>query len=134
MQRIIRGQAVLVQFTEGEDLLAGLAETAAELGEYIITGGVGMLEAVELGYFDGNEYRRHTLAEPHELLTLSGNAVAEPLVHCHATLAGPDFTVCGGHLFAGRVKVTGEVSLTLLQGRRLRRTEPTDAGLRLLEL
>jgi len=134
MQRIIRGQAVLLQFAEGEDLLAGLAETAAELGEYVITGGVGMLEAVELGYFDGNEYRRHALAEPHELLTLSGNAVAEPLVHCHATLAGPDFAVRGGHLFAARVKVTGEVSLTLLEGRTLRRAAPTGAGLRLLEI
>jgi len=61
---------------------------------------LGMLNDVEMGYFDGEKYEVHRLPEPAELLGISGLITKEtdPPYHFHVTLGEKDGGVTGGHL------------------------------------
>jgi len=108
------GRVHVVRLDKGEPVVASLQ---AYLGEHRIRGGsvvgLGAVEAAEIGYWDAarRTYDRTTIAETRELLSLVGTISrldGAPFVHAHVTLAGPDHSVVGGHLFEARVAVTGE--------------------------
>lgn len=103
-----------MRLDKGEPVLASLHEY---LGRRKILGGsvvgLGAIEAAEIGYFDPRRkaYDRTTISDARELLSLVGTISrldGAPFVHAHVTLAGPDHSVVGGHLFEARVAVTGE--------------------------
>lgn len=74
--------------------------------------GIGGLREVELGYWRGGDYQRQTLPGDWELVSLQGNITlyqGQPFAHLHASLAGPDLSIRGGHFFEGRVTATAEL-------------------------
>ncbi|TYC03118.1 MAG: DNA-binding protein [Kosmotoga sp.] len=107
---------LFIRFDDGDsfvDVLHNkLHETGINFG--VIISGVGMLKKVTIGWFniDTSGYEHSTYAEPHEVLSLSGNISlkdGKPFAHIHASLAGRDNRVIGGHLFSGTVCNTIEL-------------------------
>jgi predicted DNA-binding protein with PD1-like motif len=100
--------------------------------------GIGAIGDATLGYFDleKKEYMRKTFPGSYELVSLVGSLAwdaAEPIVHAHACISGPDFTPRAGHLFKGTVPVTGEIFLTINEIKLARGTN-NEFGLKLIEL
>jgi uncharacterized protein len=109
------------------DALRALAERH-RLDAAVILNGVGMLRDAEIGYYqvDRAQYDRHTLREPHELLSYQGNLgrdaeTGEVRAHVHVVLGGPDHRAIGGHLFDATVWVTNEVAVRRVKGVRFER-------------
>ncbi len=78
--------------------------------------GIGAAKNVELGYLDMNtkQYRRWTIEEDLEILSLSGNITVKegaPFAHLHGVFSDKLFRVHGGHFFKGTVSCTGEFFL-----------------------
>ena len=76
--------------------------------------GIGALTEVELGYFnrETKEYQRGQFNDVYELLSLKGNIAwldNKPIIHVHCLLGDADYNVKGGHLFKGKIAVTGEI-------------------------
>jgi len=126
---------IVLRLADGENLLERLLSVSVESAA--IVGGIGMVRAARLGYWNGTAYEEHAVADPVELLSLQGNLGrldGEPIAHCHAVVARRNGTVTGGHLIAATVANTAEVILAPLQRiRLLRRREASGlAGLHLL--
>jgi predicted DNA-binding protein with PD1-like motif len=126
----------LLRFDRGDAFPASLEEWCAGQGieGAAIVSGVGMLENVDLGVFDGNGYEHLTVLEPSEVLSLQGNVSirdGKPFAHVHATLGRRDFSACGGHLFSGIVSVTLEVVLCMLDSGLVR--APSEGAFRPLD-
>jgi predicted DNA-binding protein with PD1-like motif len=100
--------------------------------------GIGAAERVVLGCFDPKTrtYRKRTFKGDNEVAALIGNVGwlgRTPACHIHAVISRPNLTTFAGHLFAGTVTVTLEV--TLLPGsRRFTRKPDPLSGLNLLAL
>ncbi|MCJ7463961.1 MAG: DUF296 domain-containing protein, partial [Thermoplasmata archaeon] len=80
--------------------------------------GLGMIHDFELGYFDKGRYLKKAFSEPHELLALQGSVASEgePRIHIHATVADAKHNAFGGHLMRGKVWMSNEIGLLLLDG------------------
>jgi Predicted DNA-binding protein with PD1-like DNA-binding motif len=81
-----------------------------------ITSGVGMLERVELGFFDAekDDYDVATRVGVHDLDLITGNIVRRegvPVAHVHAIFNTKDFKTYGGHVLEAYCHVTMEVFL-----------------------
>lgn len=79
-----------------------------------------MLKEFEIGYFNINkkQYEKEYFDEPYELLSLAGNISVkdnEIFPHLHASLAGADKNVIGGHLFKAKVCNTVELFIKIVQ-------------------
>jgi hypothetical protein len=100
---------------------------------------IGAFEHATVGWFDldTKEYRPVHIDEQCEALSLIGDIAsgddAEPSVHMHAVVGLRDGTTRGGHLMAGKVRPTLEVTVaeSALQLRRRRRPE---LGVALIDL
>ncbi len=99
-----------------------------------------MLTDFEVGWFDKGtrSYRSTTFGTPHEVLSLNGSvAVVEGeddvMPHVHASLAGPDHSVVGGHLYKATVAVLNEVAVLRVEAPMRRRLNP-ETGLKELDL
>jgi predicted DNA-binding protein with PD1-like motif len=126
------GRWLVVKLERGEQVLPSLQAALEERGitSGLVLSGIGALEGLELGWFDpeGEGYVRRRLEGSHELLALQGSVTlqADPPLHLHATVAGPDYAAVGGHLFDGRVSVLAEIGIQHLEGLRMtRRRNPT---------
>ncbi len=130
-----RGGGVLaIRLHDGDDfvpsLMAALDGAGVRYGA--IVAGIGMLRDFEVGWLETrtHEYRKGTFAVPHELLSLNGSvavtddAEARVMPHMHASLAGPDHSVVGGHLFKATTNVLNEVFVQRLDGPLRRRLNP----------
>jgi len=112
--------------------MSGLTEFANEYGDFLITGGIGSIENINLGFYDGTKYKREEIVEPQELLNVSGNGISEPFVHCHVTISDNEYKARGGHLFSAKIAVIAEINITLLNGSNLERKDVPGKELRLL--
>jgi predicted DNA-binding protein with PD1-like motif len=139
MQRVADGNRWMLRLSEGDDLhvqLAAFAEAEAVRAGAVVMG-IGLLATASVGYWNGREYATRDLSTPHELLSLGGSiAVADgrPSIHLHASLAGPDHAVVGGHLVRGKVGVLAEILVTAFPGRTFGRPLVESQGLRALDL
>ena len=120
-----KNDIIVVIMEHGEDFLENIKKLieSPELPELaIVVTALGMLNDVEMGYFDGEKYEIHRLPEPAELLGISGLITKEtdPPYHFHVTLGKKDGGVTGGHLLKGRVWNTVEMVL-LVEEIKLRR-------------
>ncbi len=122
-----KGADLIVRMFDGEDLVAGLSSVLPEAAW--LQGGVGMLRAVRLGYWNGSRYEEHAVPDAAELLSMQGNGSqgeSGPVVHCHVTLALKDGRVRGGHLLAATVHNTAEIAVRILEGITMqRKMEPS---------
>ncbi|MCK5036699.1 MAG: DNA-binding protein [Candidatus Sabulitectum sp.] len=105
---------VVLRFDKGEDFMASLSNWCVEndVQSAAILCGIGMLENMEIGRYNGTEYTRMTENESCEILSLQGSVSMKegaPFVHLHVSFADHDFRAVGGHLFSGRVSMTIEL-------------------------
>ena len=105
-----------LRFSQGEDFYPTLKYALNDLdfASGIVVTGIGMLSDFELGYFDGEVYHNDFFSKPHELTSMQGTIAikeghGELLPHIHATLAGADHKVIGGHLHRAKVGVLCEL-------------------------
>lgn len=138
MQAIAEGNRWMLRLDQGQDLFGALGDFARQhdLRAAAVVSGIGMLRGTAIGYWNGSEYVRNELAEPHELVGLHGS-IAEadgPSVHLHAALAGPDHRLVGGHLMAATVWVLNEILIETFPGRVFARPIDETLGLRKLDL
>ncbi len=71
-----------------------------------------MLRGIEIGLYNGEDYTKHRIEDPSEVLSLQGSVSmkeGKPFVHLHVSLAGHDFRAKGGHLFSAEVYMTIEL-------------------------
>ena len=129
----------LISLDIGDEIIEALTEFADSAG--VASGqftGIGALDSAELGYFDNEkrEYLRKKIEGQREILSLIGNLAAgpggEPILHAHIILGDPDFRLSGGHLFSGRISVTGEIYFRPTSD--LERTPNSETGLNLWNL
>lgn len=126
-------------FGTGDEPVDGLKRFA---GDNRISGAqltaIGAFSAAVVGYFDWQQkdYRRITLAEQVEVLTLAGNVGikdGEPALHAHIVLGRADGMAVGGHLLEATVRPTLEVVL-IETPRHLHRRFDSATGLALIDL
>ena len=89
----------------------------------VVVAGIGMLENIEIGRYDGTEYEKELILPSSEILSLQGNVSmkeGEPFVHLHVSLADEDLNARGGHLFSGAVSMTIELVLLELESKFVR--------------
>jgi predicted DNA-binding protein with PD1-like motif len=94
----------------------------------VLVSAAGMLAEVELRAFIGNgKYANSSFSEPMELVSATGTAALQAdgsyAFHIHATLADHRANAFGGHLGAGKVKVTNELVFLLSASPIIRRKE-----------
>jgi predicted DNA-binding protein with PD1-like motif len=136
LRQLTGGRFPLLRFDRGEEFPAALEEWCAVsgVGSAAVACGIGMLEETDLGVFDGASYTHRIFHEPAEVLSLQGNVSmrdGKPFAHVHASIGMHDFSASGGHLFSGRVAVTLEVMLCLLEGGLVR--HPSEGSFRPLD-
>ena len=117
---------VLLRFDRGEDFMETLAAwlRSSRIESAAILCGIGMLEDMEIGRYDGREYTRINEPDSCEILSLQGNVSmkeGEPFVHLHVSYADHDFKAAGGHLFSGRVSMTIELVVLPLESGLVRK-------------
>lgn len=118
----------IARLADGDDLLEVLR--AFPLTSAVIAGGIGMVRALRLGYWNGHAYEEARIDEPAELLSMQGTIASSAdgrAVHCHVSVAGRDGIARGGHLLGATVANTAEIVLLLVPGVRLER-RPDGAG------
>lgn len=138
MQAVADGTRWMLRLDQGQDLFATLGDFARQhqIRAAAVVSGIGMLRDATIGYWNGSEYVRKDLAEPHELVGLHGS-IAEadgPSVHLHAALAAPSHQLEGGHLMRGTVWVLNEILIENFPGRVFGRPIDETLGLRKLDL
>ena len=135
MQLKSEADRLIIKLSDGEALLLSLqkALTASNTKALSIDFGIGMLRDFTIGFFNGREYEKKTIAQPMELVALHG-IVANDSAHLHCAVAGWDHTLLGGHLFEATVNVVNEIKATALDGIEIKRELDDKTGLMLLEL
>jgi predicted DNA-binding protein with PD1-like motif len=118
------GRAV-IRFDIGEQFPEILAEWCEKerIESAVIVAGIGMLENIEIGRYDGKEYSKVMVEPSSEILSLQGNVSmkeGKPFVHLHVSLADEDMSVKGGHLFNGTVSMTIELVMLELDSKFVR--------------
>ena len=115
------GALVVATFTQG-DVIRNLEQLALEADIYsgVVVSGIGMLRDAVIGFFDGQQYLKHTVAGAAELVSLTGTLGREAdtgrvVCHFHVALATADHMLLGGHLLEGTVTVVNEIVLHRLE-------------------
>ena len=124
---------------KGDEVISSLTQYVTE--NRITSGtiqGIGALQDTEIGYFDVGEkiYLRKIVPESCELLNFQANISlinGKPFIHAHVILGNKDFSIQGGHCFAGVISVTGEFYIKPL-GCEIHRSFDDDAKLNLISL
>ncbi len=141
---------ILVRVMKSEEVMEKIKELVEkEKIEGASLVGIGAIERFELAYFDveKKEYVTKRFDESFEVTGMIGNigfkkddppshkAMArqgEVVVHVHASLAGRDYQMVGGHLVSGYVSGTVEIVVSVLG--KVERILDEESGLWLLEL
>lgn len=131
------GNEIFLKIEKGEDVLQTLEKVAEEnnvdSGEVIW--GVGMIRNLQIGYFNGREYEKEVFGPSLEVVSFHGSiAENEPRFHIHASCAGQDHGVVGGHLFGGAADPLLEVRIRKFENIRATRQDNPKTGLRELFL
>ena len=119
------GNVVIAKFDGGE-IIQNLKELMSKLNgkAAVILNGVGQLEHVIIGYFDGNDYVKKEVEEEAELISLQGNIGMDGndyIIHAHVALGLKNHNIVGGHLIKGNVKVVNEIAVYLLESTEIKR-------------
>lgn len=119
---------------KGDDLIPALTAILKEtkISAGVITG-IGAVTEADLGYFNAQtkSYEKTRIKENLEIVSLKGNISTkdnEVFPHLHAVLSKKDFSVVGGHLFAGIVYAF-EFEILVLAGKPFTRKFDEATGL-----
>jgi predicted DNA-binding protein with PD1-like motif len=123
------GGVTVLRFETGDRLVASLEEfcRSRKIRAGTFTG-IGSCRLAELGFFDPKrkKYAFKSFRGPREIAALAGNISlmdGRPFVHAHAVLAGRDFRAIAGHLREAEILAAGEVVLTVLPGKIVRKRD-----------
>lgn len=128
-----------VKILKGEELIEQLIilckKENIEAGE--ITG-LGASNKVEIGLFNTNtkEYTTTIKEGMFEITSLIGNISrkeGEPYLHCHINFSDDTLMTYGGHLVKCYISATGEIIVTVLDG-KIEREFNSEIGLNLFNL
>ena len=103
---------IVARLDDGEDVISSIMALSKKHGLKggLIVSGIGMLEDVVLGFFDGEKYLEKRLEGSYELVGMHGS-IAEGSVHIHAVLGDEDCGAKSGHLLRAKVKVQNELMI-----------------------
>lgn len=87
--------------------------------------GIGATDNFTVGVFDiaKKEYEKFDFSGNHEINAITGNITekdGKPYIHLHITATGKGGKVVGGHLIKGVISLTGEIIITVIDGKILR--------------
>lgn len=139
MQEFSDGSRWVLRLDDGEDVFGQLTEFARRhtVRAAAVVSGIGMFKAATFGYWDGKEYKPHSLEVAHELIGLHGSLAqvdGAPSIHLHVALAGPDHRIVGGHLLRATVGIVNEILIETFPGHSFGRPLDESFGLRRLDL
>lgn len=134
-----RDDHVVIALGRGSPVLEGIADALREAE--VVSGslvGIGAIEHPRLAWFDRweKQYREQTFEGVWEIASLIGNATQfqdDIRLHCHAVISDRNCNTCGGHLTAGVVGVTCEITVVSYADPLMRSMDP-ESGLPLLDL
>jgi hypothetical protein len=111
---------IALRLDDGEDIIPGLYEALGDTTSAVLISAVGMLRDFEIGWLGPDGYEKKRFHEAREILSLSGTVNrrddGKAFIHAHASLAGRNHTVIGGHLFGGTVNFTCELVFMMTEG------------------
>ncbi len=115
----------VIRFDIGEQFPTTLADWCEKerVESAAIVAGIGMLEDIVIGRYDGSEYVKELIQPSSEILSLQGNVSmkeGKPFVHLHVSLADEEMRARGGHLFDGAVSMTIELVMLELDSKFIR--------------
>jgi len=139
VQEFSDGSRWVLRLDDGEDVFGQLTEFARRhtVRAAAVVSGIGMFKAATFGYWDGKEYKPHSLEVAHELIGLHGSLAqvdGAPSIHLHVALAGPDHRIVGGHLLRATVGIVNEILIETFPGHSFGRPLDESFGLRRLDL
>jgi len=135
MQSKEKNDLILARFFPGENVIEELKNVCFKhhIKTGVVLSALGQLAQCELGFFkEKGNYLNQKFESPYELLSLTGimsGAGDNYDFHLHATLAGPDKSVRGGHLINGVVSVTLEIAI-MKSAIQIKRILEEDTGLK----
>lgn len=119
MEWFQEGQLIFVRLDPGARVVASLVQLSeeAEIEVAAIISGVGMLDHVQMGFFDvaKDDYDVTDLAGPFDLSSVLGNITrrdGQAVPHVHAVFNRPDFSTASGHVIEASVHITLELFLS----------------------
>lgn len=134
-----KGRAYVVVMETGDDAVAELQHffIAEEILSAEVTG-IGGFARATLGYYDMDEkrYLSIEIEDQVEVVSLIGNVTAyndAARLHAHCTVGHRDGRTSGGHLLAGTVRPTLELTVHELPA-RIVRTDRPEVGIPLIDL
>ena len=125
------GSTIVVRLDKGDEIVKSLLEVAEkEKCAFAYVTGIGAVDDFEVGVFDLDkaDYNRIGYTGNHEINALVGNLTTKdgaPYLHVHITCTGKDGIVVGGHLFRGKISLTGEIFLQIIGGSVDRKYDPS---------
>ncbi len=134
-----RNDHVVITLARGTPILDGIADAIREAE--VVSGalmGIGAIESPRLAWFDRYEktYRERTFEGVWEIASLIGNIAQfedDIRLHCHMVVSDRDCQARGGHLTAGVVGVTCEITVVPYVDPLMRSMGP-ESALPLLDL
>ena len=119
MEWMARDSTIFIRLDSGERLVESLVAVAKEhaFSAAAIVSGVGMLKAIELGFFDVDldDYRRTFFDGTFDLSMVLGNVVRRDGIyvpHVHAVFNNPSHTTFSGHVIEATCFITMELFLS----------------------
>lgn len=141
MQHVMEesSNVLIIKLDKGERVMPSLLTVFEKLGieHALVVQGIGMLEDIEIGYFDGESHRTRMIREAHELISLGGTVAqyrGGHSIHLHVSLGAVDGNVVGGHLKDGVVAVLAEIIVIVLGSAVLSRKLNPESNLAELDI
>lgn len=131
------GKDFIIKIEKGEDVKKSVMDVvnSGKIKAGSVLWAVGMIQKLEIGYFNGKEYEKETYEGPLEVVSFHGSiAENDPELHIHISVAGKDHSVVGGHLFAGLANPLLEVHISKSEGFGMKRVYNPGSTLKELEL
>ena len=117
------GDRIVVRLDCGDEIIASLKEIAIKENIRLAeVSGIGATDHFTVGVFNLEKRAYDTAAFDgnHEITALCGNINTmndETYNHVHITCAGNGGNVVGGHLIESRISLTGEIIISVIDGR-----------------
>lgn len=125
------GGVIALRLDKGDDITESVYTVAEKEGvKAAKVSGIGATDDFTVGVFDiaKKEYEKFDFSGNHEINALDGNITekdGKPYIHLHLTATGKGGKVVGGHLIKGVISLTGEIIITVTDGKITREYDET---------
>lgn len=125
------GDKIYLRLDKGDDITESVFKVAKTEGvKAAQVSGIGATDDFTVGVFDvaKKKYNEYFFKDNHEINSLTGNITekdGEPYIHLHITATGDGCKIVGGHLIKGVISLTGEIIITVSDGKISRAFDET---------